>query len=532
MTERVLTKPQIISELTKSPHGNLESYVPMGQRAAVEDADFFGHLVAWNHQRGQIRDAKVALPMLALAGATTGPMIDNALAHVADLNPRMFDKALGFARTLKAPSRLMRRLVERYLRDLELAPREWERTAIQHRQTLKGLYARYHIKPVGMADAALFKGVGAGKFAILRGLSALAPQEIAGTIEAHKIPFMVARGALGEKAKHPDVVLALMARMSPTELVTNTKALERLGVKTVPALRAAFEAAIERAGTSKRAKATLKTTRAAEAIADDEKLSGKLRALQEKQLDTLRGIEGDWLVLGDKSGSMEATIELAREVAAVLTRMIKGRVHLVFFDSSPRYLEITGHTLEALKLATATVTAGGNTSIGCGLQYALDRKLEVDGIAIVSDGCENATPIFATVYQSYAKRLDREPTVYWYQTSTVGIIAQKPVHVPQWQWDQAVQQYPAQSAREIAGFTGSCERAGIDVQRFDLTSGADYYSLPNLVQTMRVGRYQLLDEVLATPLRTLDEVLDRTKGMKVWHVAGLETARRGSIAVG
>jgi len=513
MNERGLSKAQIISELTKSPHGDLSAYVPIGRVAASDDPDFFSHLVAWNHQRGQIRDAKVALPMLAVAARTAEPAFtDNALAHLADLNPRMFDKALVFARTINAPTRLLRRLVERYLRDLELDARAWERTALQHRHTLKGLYARYHVKPPVRIDETLFKGRGEGKFAVLRSLKDLSPEEIAGAVQAHKLPFMIVRGALGEKAKHPDVVLALMARMTPTELVTNTKALERLGVKTVPALRAAFEAAIEKAGKSKRPKATLKTTRAAEALADDEKLSGKLHALQEKQLDTLKSIEGDWLVLGDKSGSMEKAIEMAREIAAVLTRMVKGRVHLVFFDAVPRHLDVTGRSLEALKLATATITANGGTSIGCGLQYALDNKIAVDGIAIVSDGCENQNPPFATVYQTYVKRMDREPTVYWYMTDTV--VPPRPSHIDLSEYERLAVLWKRENP-ERAQFVKACESARIDLQRFDISAGTDYYALPNLIQTMRVGRYALLDDVLNTPLRTLDEVLDRTKGMEV-----------------
>src|SRR5260221_11171543 len=99
MSERALTKPQIISELTKSPHGDLNAYVPIGTRAVAEDADFFGHLVAWNHVRGQVRDAKTALPVIALLGKSASAFIDNALAHLADLPPRMFLKGVEFART-------------------------------------------------------------------------------------------------------------------------------------------------------------------------------------------------------------------------------------------------------------------------------------------------------------------------------------------------------------------------------------------------------------------------------------------------
>jgi hypothetical protein len=60
------------------------------------------------------------------------------------------------------------------------------------------------------------------------------------------------------------------------------------------------------------------------------------------------------------------------------------------------------------------------------------------------------------------------------------------------------------------------KQAGVDYQEFDVQHGkVDYYSLPNLVQTMRVGRYSLLDEVLDTDLKKLDTVLKRTVGQGV-----------------
>jgi len=33
----------------------------------------------------------------------------------------------------------------------------------------------------------------------------------------------------------------------------------------------------------------------------------------------------------------------------------------------------------------------------------------------------------------------------------------------------------------------------------------DFYSLPNLVQTMRTNRYSLIEEIMETPLLTLEQ---------------------------
>lgn len=482
-----LTKAQIISELTKSPHGDYSEYLKVGVQAVKEDPSFFAHLIAWNHAKGQIRDAKVALPVIAIrSGGSDSELVENALAHIADLRPREFAKALTFARQIGCNQRQMKRLTERYLRDLEADFGDWERTSLLHRDTIKGLYAKNHIKPFKQGDDTLFKDAPVGgRFAAVKALKTLTPEQIAGQIRGYKLPFMVVKAALGAKIKDPDVLCAVIAVMTTSELVTNMKSLERWGVKTVPALRAALENALGKAASDKKSKVTLKTTQAAEALAGDEVLSGKLKVLQEKQLDKLQTIEGDWLVACDVSGSMTQAIEPARHVAAILARSVKGKVHLVFFNTSPSYFDVTGKTLEEISALTRHQRAGGGTSIGCPLVYLKEKGIHVDGVALVSDGGETTSPFFVKSYQDYAAKDGSEPTVYLYQIGG----GEPLIH--------------------------NCKVGGIQLEVFDIGYGTDYYSLPNLVQTMRVGRYSLLDEVMATKLQTLDRVLERTKGVKV-----------------
>ena len=79
--ESGLTKQQIISVLAKSTHKNLTEYVPIGTQSASREAEFFGHLIAWNQRNGQIRDSKIALPVLAYKAKPDPILVDNALAH-------------------------------------------------------------------------------------------------------------------------------------------------------------------------------------------------------------------------------------------------------------------------------------------------------------------------------------------------------------------------------------------------------------------------------------------------------------------
>src|SRR5882724_5655144 len=281
--ETGLTKNQILSELSRSPHGELKEYLPIGQKAAKQEPEFLAHLIAWDRINGAIRDAKVALPIVSLStGTLPDELAENSLAHVAMLNPRESVRGYRFALEIKLPKqmRAFRRLIEGYLRERESNWPKWDRIAIQHRKVLKELYALAHVKPGSHADAILFKGERpkGSVFEAVAGLKDMTPTEAAGTIMEWRIPFLIALGALGKKAKEPDLVQALIQRMSPTELVTNTKMLEKLGMKTNPALRGAYEKALEKAGSSK--KNVLKTTRAAEAM-QDEGLKAKLRGLQD-----------------------------------------------------------------------------------------------------------------------------------------------------------------------------------------------------------------------------------------------------------
>src|SRR6266550_4559470 len=262
------------------------------------------------------------------------------------------------------------------------------------------------------------------------------------------------------------------------ELFTNTKMLERLGIKTNPALRGAFQEALEKAGKS--TANILKTTRAAENI-DDEELKENLRGLQEKQIASLGG-EGNWAVLADKSGSMTKAIELAKHVAATLAKLVHGKVWLIFFDTAPQSIDVTGMALDVIKNVTRYVQANGGTSIGSGLLRLFEAKEEVDGVCIISDGGENTAPTFPDVYKRYSEMFRKMPPVYLYQTQG-----------------------------DSPALITTMQQAGHDMQVFDLRGQeTDFYSLPNLVQTMRTQRFSLSDEIMGTKLLQLSDAYKTT----------------------
>jgi hypothetical protein len=489
--ETGLTKTRIMAELSKSPHGKLAEYLPIGRQAAIDEPEFMAHLVSWNQINGQVRDSKVALPIVSLSVPLfSGELAENSFAHVAMLGPRELLRAYRFALgDARMPGRMNRlvKLVQEYLAAKEAGTRsDWDRMAIQHRHTLKELYSLAHAKPGSDYVNIVLNGKRLDKtrdtlppssvFSVVSRLKKMSADEAASEIIGRRIPFLIAQGAMEERMGEPAVLHALITRMSPSDLVTNTKLLEKLGVKNDPALRGAFDEALKRAASSKTN--TLKTSRAAEQVGDDT-MRERLRGLQEKQIKAAGGPDGNWLVLADRSSSMNHAIETARYVSAALAKFVQGKVWLVFFNTTPTALDVSGFTFDQIGIATKHIMASGATCIGCGLNWALLQKIEVDGIAIVSDGGENHAPEFPDVYRKYSAMAGKDVPVYFYQ------LGGDPDHL-----------------------SFSMQANKIEMHTFDLRGGVDYYSIPNLVQTMRSNPYGLVDEVMATKLLTIEQVLN------------------------
>lgn len=512
--ERGLTKNEIISIMAMSPHGDLSQYTPVFSKACKSDPEFAAHFISYTAQKSQVRDMGQALPVISLAipGFDEAEFVGNSLAHLAKLSPRELLRALKYAKFgqyehhvqvpgQKQPSKrvtkvdavvaqgirrahhvkTVEKLVTKYLRARENNPRWFETTVLNFRRSLADLYFMSHTKPSADAKAILYDKARPVDSVLetVSKLNSMNPREIALAISEQGIPFLTLFPILEKKSHEPVVLSAIIDSMTPTELQTNIKKLEKLGVNDYPETRASLELSLAKLAKAS-TKTVLKTTRAVEAGGiKDAKLRDKLKGVQEKQLDNMRGVEGDWAVLADKSGSMSTAIETARHIAAVLSRVAKGKVYLVFFDNSPRFIEATGKTYEQLAAETRHVIAQGGTSIGCGLRAVAERKDNVDGIAIISDGGENAAPRFVDVYQSLCGAQGKSIPVYFY-------------HLP----------------GEGDSLSRSMEASGLELQTFDLTRTAvDFYSLPNLVQTMRTNRYSLHDEIMESKLLTVDQVL-------------------------
>lgn len=527
MKEQVtVSRNEIVSALMQVGHGDLTVYTDVGLRAVRQESELLAHVIAYNFIKGEVRDSKVALPVLALRGEYDQELCENAIAHLCLLDPINLVRAQRFNLGLnkgqievmksirKDPkikekgikkikykvamvgikahpkaNRLLKEGIEKYLRFREDMPKYWDKTALQFREAFKTLYAFNHIKPNDRAQAILFdrKYPSGSVFEAVTQLRNMKPEEAAGTILNYKIPFLIAVGALGGIKDKPDILLALMERMSGSELITSTKMLESAGVFTNPMLKAAYDKAAQRIKKDKKV-STLKAGQASKALeaVGATKAAAKVVAIQEQQIAGKANVEGDWLVLGDRSGSMQAAMDVAVQVSAYLAKCVKGKVHLVLFNNAPTYYDATGRTLEEIQTAIRRLGASGCTSIGCGLDLLLQKNILVNGIAICSDGEENTQPSFYHTYTKYVNKLGVEPTVYLY-------------HV----------------AGDDSDFLTSCRKANIQVEKFELGRKVDYYSIPNMAATMRTNRYSLIEEIMGFPLLTMADVFGKNRRKEV-----------------
>lgn len=482
MEKEQFNKLKLITSLTKIGHGNLKEYFRIGLPTVQADPYLFAHLIAWNHKNSKVRDSKIAFPIIALRGDPQ--FAENAIAHLCTLGPRDIIRGYNESKKLTArchnikgnQRKTLQWALNEYLRIRESNRKWWDSCIVQNRKAMKALYAVAHRKPMYFVQDILFdkKYPKGSIFEIINQLKNMSPKETAGNIINHKIPLTVAIGSVSS-IKDDNILLALLEGISGNELLNNTKMFEKFGVYEKPILKSAYEAAIERAKKDERVN-IYKASKATE-IVKDEKLKKKLVSVQKEQEKKQKGIEGDWLILGDCSYSMTATIDIARRISALLSSQVKGKVYLIFFNDTPKFIDVTGLDYQSIYEKTKFIVAYGSTAVGCGLDYIMQKDILVNGIVIVSDGGDNGGgwwihPPFSETYKKYIKKFNFEPTVYH-------------LWVP---GDPNI----------LAGLKY--------IQRIDMSKNFDEYAYSNLLNILKANKYQLLDDIMDTPLLTFKQV--------------------------
>ncbi len=506
---------EIFNTLLTTPHRDLARIWPVHREMAELDPLFYVRLASWYHDHGDVRDHKEMF-IITLVLSDFGGHRDVGLALLRGLPPYELARVVDFIHGRKStrivrPSdkdqrrrkaqdavrenparrepaaaesrkqveefglfrnvpRSVKTEVVRYLREREADPDWFDSTVLVARSSLKRLYAVLHVSPDKRAQKILFEKdppPDSRLFALRELARAENPADQARAIVAHRIPYRVAATVIRQMT--PTVLLALIERMSPQELINNLSALKRRGALDNPDLKALVDEKLEAAKSATRVSA-FKAEEALAAASMPDDVRQKLEQVADTQVKARGRISRPTALLVDKSGSMEQAIELGKRIASMISAICEKDLFVYAFDSLAYPIARQAADLAAWERAFHGIRAAGATSCGVPLSFLRRQKQYVEQIILVTDEEENTAPLFVEEFQEYRKALAADPSVIIVRT-------------------------PGGSNRLDRQLRDA--RIMVDVFQFS----GDYYALPNLVSLLsRPSRLELLIEIMSYPL--------------------------------
>jgi hypothetical protein len=486
----------MLNSLLTCPHRRLGLVRPLHAELVAADPRFYVRLAAWYADHGDVRDHKEMFAVTLATSDFPGHR-DVGLALMRELPPYQLGRVVDFIHgtteevTVKVATpgkgtekvkmtateglgrnvpRSVKTEVTRYLREREADDRWFDATALTARKTLKRLYALLHVKPGPRAQAVLFdeKPPEGSKLAGLKALAAADDADLqAKLIAEHDVPFRVAVGLV--KRVTPRVLKALVARMSPQEVINNLDMLRKRGGFDDADVKALIERKLEDAKTATRVSA-FKAETARDAVNLPAEVKTRLDAVADAQVKARGRIARPTALLIDKSGSMSQAIEIGKRLGSLLAAVTDRELYVYAFDSIAYPVEAAGPDLAAWEKALTGIAAGGNTSVGVGVEQLRRKKQYVEQIVVVTDEGENSEPRFVPTLLKYREEVKADPAVCFVKVA--GATTQLEVE---------------------------CKKAGIAADAYQFTG--DYYALPNLVPLLaRPSKLELLQEILEYPL--------------------------------
>jgi hypothetical protein len=332
------------------------------------------------------------------------------------------------------------------------------------------MYALLHVAPGERAQQILFDEAPPADsrlFALKELVKAESPADQARAIVDHAIPYRVAASVV--KQMTPTVLLALIERMSPQELINNLGSLRRRGAFDNPDLKALIESKLTQAKTAERVSA-FKAEEALKVADVSDEVRRTLEEVADAQVKAKGRINRPTALLIDKSGSMSVAIELGKRIGALVSSVSAQALYVYAFDNVAYPIEAAGADLAAWEKALKGITAGGSTSCGVAVEMMRRKKQYVEQIIIVTDEEENTAPLFVVTLKKYREEVKADPNVCFVRTPD------------------------ARTSLE-----DQCRAVGIIADAFQFTG--DYYALPNLVPLLsRPSKLDLLMEILEYPL--------------------------------
>ncbi|MCA9070936.1 MAG: hypothetical protein KDA84_18530 [Planctomycetaceae bacterium] len=514
MTAEQDLRLEIFNTLLTTPHRDLDQVRSIHADMAEMDPLFYVRLAAWYAENGDVRDHKEMF-VITLALSEFEGHRDVGLAMLRQLPPyqvaRVVDYIHGKSVTRKvriAPQvprrnraqrqsknkatvaktetkwetqtirtglfrnvpRSMKTEVKRYLTERETDPSWFDGSVLVARKSIKRLYALLHIKPNPRAQQILFDDAppeDSRLFAMRELAKAESPLEQAQAIIEHRIPYRVAATLVRQMT--PTVLLALIERMSPQEVINNLASLKKRGAMDNADLKSLIEEKLAAAKTDKRVSG-LKAAEAIKASGASGELREQLEDIADTQVKSKGRIARPTALLVDKSGSMQQAIELGKRIGAMISTVCDAELFVYAFDTMAYEVPRQSGNMADWERAFKGIRAGGGTSCGVAVATMMKKRQYVEQIILITDEGENSHPYFTGALEDYKTTLKADPSVVIVRTPGASRHVEAQLQVQK-----------------------------VDVQSFQFEG--DYYSLPNLVPLLsRPSKLDLLMEIMDHPL--------------------------------
>lgn len=512
MTAEQDLRLEIFNTLLTTPHRELDQIRSIHEDMAEMDPLFYVRLAAWYAENGDVRDHKEMFVItLALSGfdghrdvglALLRQMPPYQVARVVDyIHGKSITRKVRIStqdnRRKRAQKRIknnepgkgtrwetqtvktglfrnvprsMKTEVKRYLTERETDPAWFDGSVLVARKSIKRLYALLHIKPNPRAQQILFDEAppqDSRLFAMRELAKAESPLEQAQAIIEHRIPYRVAATLVRQMT--PTVLLALIERMSPQEVINNLASLKKRGAMDNADLKSLIEEKLAAAKTDKRVSG-LKAAEAIKASGASGELREQLEDIADSQVKSKGRIVRPTALLVDKSGSMHQAIELGKRIGAMLSTVCDAELFVYAFDTMAYEVPRQGGHMADWERAFQGIRAGGGTSCGVAVATMMKKGQSVEQFILITDEGENSHPYFAKALEDYKQKMQADPSV---------IIVRTPG-----------------ASRHVET---QLRQQKVDVESFQFAG--DYYSLPNLVPLLsRPSKLDLLMEIMDYPL--------------------------------
>ncbi|QBD82681.1 hypothetical protein EPA93_44625 [Ktedonosporobacter rubrisoli] len=462
---------QILNSFLTTPHRKLEELAPLHTSALERDPLFYGHLALWYFDKGEVRDHKT-LFVAHLATCNFSEFREVGWVLLQKLAPFEVSRVLNHSkRVLGKVPRSLKSAIAHYLKTRENNPRQFDGAALRARNDLKHLYASLHLKPGPRAQAILFakQPPADSELAALKRLArAESSEEQALIILDSKLPYTTAIGAI----KHitPALLVALINAMSPQEVINNMAALKRRGAFDDNEVKALIKQKLAEAAGDKRV-STLKAKKAIEVARLDTETERTLNEISDKRVAAKVEIKRPTALFVDKSSSMTNAIEVAKQLAALISAVINADFRVYAFDTAAFEIKARARQNERPVLsdweqAFKFIKANGSTSIGAPLKRMYLDKIYTEQIIIVTDEGENSAPYFRSVWSDYTKEMQSTPAVIIVQVDS-----------------------------DYNRFSEDLQKEGIEVVKYKFAG--DYYSLPNVLNLLAApSKGELVDLIM------------------------------------